>query len=67
MLLEIICNSLNLTNGKVQINGSSNEKVVVSSQAIFNCDSGYNLIGSINIICLSNGKWSDKMPICKGK
>lgn len=66
MFSEITCKFLNLTNGKIKTNGPMKDKAVISSQAVFTCNPGYDLIGSANIICLSNGKWSDEMPFCKG-
>ena len=32
----------------------------------FNCDLGYDLVGSPDRKCLLNGTWTGTQPVCKG-
>ena len=50
-------------NGNVTIIGGT---VYPNGQAIYNCDIGYNLNGSMNRSCLVNG-WSGDDPMCESK
>eukprot|EP00058_Branchiostoma_floridae_P027893 XP_002613384.1 hypothetical protein BRAFLDRAFT_68379 [Branchiostoma floridae] len=47
------------TNG--QMNGNSN---FYGDQVIFACDLGFELNGSLSLICQSDGTWSGVQPVC---
>ena len=34
--------------------------------ATYSCNTGYNLVGSINRTCQSTGVWSGSVPTCQG-
>ena len=51
-----------LVNGMVTSNGT-----YVTSVATFTCDFGYELIGSRQRVCQSDGTWSNMVPRCDGK
>ena len=38
-----------------------------NSTAIFSCDVGYELNGSLYRTCLASGNWSESQPSCNGK
>ena len=38
----------------------------VNSVVYFNCDLGYELVGSPDRKCLLNGTWTGTHPVCKG-
>ncbi|XP_052796583.1 sushi, von Willebrand factor type A, EGF and pentraxin domain-containing protein 1-like isoform X2 [Mya arenaria] len=40
---------------------------VYGSQATFECNVGYEMVGSSQIVCLGNASWSESSPICKIK
>ena len=55
-----------------KLNDPMNGKVVFSglregNYANYSCDSGYNLLGSPTIVCLSTGLWNPASPICYSK
>ena len=33
----------------------------------FSCDPGYEIIGTVNMYCRTNGSWSDSVPTCQSK
>ncbi len=58
------CDSLNNpVNG--QVNTSSGN--TVGSIAIYNCSTGYNLIGNSSRACGSGGIWTNVAPECNSK
>ena len=48
-------------NGQVMVFGTT-----LGSQALYNCDEGYILLGSTSRVCESNGRWSGDEPECSG-
>lgn len=38
----------------------------VGSEVHFRCVSGYSINGTANLTCMSDGQWSDDVPICQG-
>ena len=36
-------------------------------EALIVGDDGYELIGSTTVICLEDGAWSDRPPVCRRK
>lgn len=40
------------------------DEYVFESSVRFECDDGYNLVGSESILCLSSGDWSSEVPEC---
>ena len=51
-----------LVNGMVTSNGT-----YVTSVATFTCDFGYELVGSRQRVCQSDGTWSNMIPRCDRK
>jgi CUB/sushi domain-containing protein len=50
------------------MNGSIfGNKTVFPNSKTFQCDNGFDLIGSSLRACLSNGNWSGKQTSCKGE
>ena len=59
----VLCPDLNnLPNGTLTVMGLS-----VGDATSFTCDDGYELIGSMNVTCTSDGTWSDEPPMCRCK
>ena len=48
-------------NGQVFVTGNT-----PTSTANYVCDSGYLLDGVETRVCQSNGRWSDRPPVCRG-
>ena len=38
----------------------------VDSLAVYNCSSGFELVGMEKRLCLEDGTWNGTEPICKG-
>ena len=58
-----VCQRLhNPKNGKVKLS-----KLFKGSYANFSCDSGYELLGSPALVCMSSGLWDLAPPICYSK
>ena len=52
-------NSRTIENGLVFYNST-----VVGAVAVYQCDSGYSLSGSVQRICQCDGSWNDSVPVC---
>ena len=51
-------------NGTITlVNGST----TLNSTVKYECKTGFQLVGSANRICQSNGVWSGQEPICESK
>ena len=57
----IQCPHLNIANGQVTVIAPNR---LVGSRAIYQCNSGYVLVGDDNRICLENSTWSGDNPKC---
>ena len=57
--------SIRFGNGTAK--SSSPEPVNCGDNITFSCNKGYKLVGSQQIVCDENGRWSDEMPSCKRK
>ena len=49
-----------LANGMVSMTGNS-----PGDRGTYTCDAGFELIGSMTVICLDDGAWSDGPPMCR--
>ena len=72
--VEVKCSDLLLTNGIVEYTNLSftgtdttETYLSVGANAIFQCNLGYDLAGDIRRVCLSDGTWSLRNPVCEGK
>ena len=52
------------SNGQVSID---NGTLYPAGEATYECNSGYELVGTASRICLSNGHWSGGEPVCRRK
>lgn len=57
------CSDLaNPINGRVSVTG-----LALGSQAVYECNRGYMLLGARTRTCLSTGQWSPSPPMCNGE
>ena len=60
-LTVVDCGTLEtITNGNVLVNGGT----TFNSIAMYNCSSGYHLVGMVNRVCQSSGQWNGSAPRC---
>ena len=61
-LAVVDCGPLeSITNGNIDlVNGGT----TFNSTAMYNCRSGYHLVGMANRVCQSSGQWSGSTPRC---
>lgn len=52
------------SNGQVNVD---NGTLYLTGEATYECSSGYELIGTANRVCLSDGRWSGGEPSCRCK
>nr|XP_039270171.1 C4b-binding protein beta chain-like [Styela clava] len=57
------CDNVIFNNG--EITESKKSPYPVGTVLTFECDIGYKGVGTNQINCLSNGKWSDPVPYCQ--
>ncbi len=55
------CPEVQLKNGMVQYSGRSSGDVIS-----FRCNSDFVLLGQSKGICMTDGMWSGKVPVCRG-
>lgn len=60
------CSIVNCGDPGVFSNGTirSGNSFTYNSTIVFQCANGFSTFGSTEIICNSNGQWSDNVPIC---
>ncbi|KAM4808468.1 sushi, von Willebrand factor type A, EGF and pentraxin domain-containing protein 1 [Rhinophrynus dorsalis] len=51
--------------GELEHGNYSGNQFGVGSELIFSCDEGYELIGTMKVICLESGDWNDLIPYCQ--
>ena len=52
------------SNGQVNtVNGT----VYPTGEATYECNGGYELVGTASRVCFSNGRWSGEEPMCQRK
>ena len=62
LIAAILCPELpDITDGVVMIATRT-----VDSLAVYNCSSGFELVGMEARLCLEDGTWNGTEPICKG-
>lgn len=49
-------------NGRVESSSTD-----VGSSAVYTCNTGYRLVGTITAECRSDGQWSNDAPVCERK
>ena len=54
-----------IKNGYYKIYGHINGKANLGSKLIFECKTGYNIIGNETRLCLDNGLWTGSQPKCE--
>ena len=60
-LAVVDCGPLeSITNGNVQVIGGT----TFNSIAMYNCSSGYHVVGMASRVCQSSGQWSGSTPRC---
>ncbi|XP_066300013.1 collagen alpha-3(VI) chain-like [Branchiostoma lanceolatum] len=64
-LPDYVCNLAWCGNPGTPTNGYTRGSFLQGSVVLFGCDDGYDLIGSVNSTCLSNGQWTDPLPTCR--
>ncbi|CAH8517522.1 unnamed protein product [Schistosoma intercalatum] len=65
---EVMCKAITCTEPQAILNGNSViSSLKVNGTHISKCDEGYELHGSQQRICQTNGKWSGSEPYCKKK
>ena len=42
-------------------------RITVNSVATYTCNSGYNLVGDAQRVCMANGQWIGLVPVCQCK
>ena len=64
MYAVIDCGSLpDIPNGNVSYSSGT----TFGSVAMYSCEPGYMLMGSLNHTCQADGDWSDYVPFCESK
>ena len=48
-------------NGEVTFNGTT-----FGSEATYECDEGFELVGEATRVCEATGEWSGEEPVCDG-
>ena len=63
----VSCKAPSIRNGKMKVNKSPNFGLGFPFGIVlgFDCDSGYEMIGSAQSECLGNKEWSSAAPTCK--
>ena len=51
-----------LPNGAVHVINTTYQ-----SRVNFTCENGHDLVGTLFVVCLANGTWSEAMPQCISK
>ena len=49
-------------NGDVTLSGTT-----FGSEATYECDEGFELVGEATRVCEATGEWSGDEPVCDGK
>ena len=50
-------------NGTIELR----EGTLFGSIAVYDCDDGFEVVGSIVRVCLETGEWSDEAPVCESE
>ena len=58
-VFSVLCPSLTIKDGRVTVTG-----LTPGSTAIYTCDSGFELVGTVFRTCLTSGVWSGTDPVC---
>ena len=49
-------------NGEITLNGTT-----FDSEATYECDEGFELVGNVTRTCEATGNWSGEEPVCERK
>ena len=60
----IVCDRLNdINNGDV----AQHNPALIGSVAVYTCNRGFKLVGPSRRVCLRDGSYTDREPVCVGK